>query len=176
MNIYNVYQAEQLLLFFASVISLLIKVATGTFVTPALMIFMETPIATISVCLPGSIYLIKQILHKCQSYWSDISSTINISKPLSGLGSPNLGRLGNPKRDERDDFTRLTHNEIRVESLSDSLSEGHEAIYHARAYPTQGKLGNGKQHFTSGDAELGFPLQEIHVQNEIDISTSTSHG
>lgn len=140
------------------------------------MVIIETPIATIGVCIPSSIYLIKRFFHKCHSYWSIISSSIHTSKPLSGLGKPNLGHLGNPKRDEREDFTRLTYNEIRVEPSSDSLSEGHEAIYHARAYPTQGRFGNGKEHFTSGDAELGFPLQEIHVQNEVDIVTSTPHG
>ena len=150
-------------------IFLILTFATGTFVTSNIMIMIETPIATISVCLPGSIYLLKQILHKCHFYWSKFSSSIDTSKPLSGLGTPNLGRLGNRKRDEREDFTK-----IRGESLFNSLSEGHESIYHARAYLTQGEVRHRKQHFTSEDAELGFLLQEIHVQSEIASRTSTS--
>lgn len=141
------------------------------------MIMIEVPIAIISVCLPGSIYLIKQSIHKSQFYWSEISSRINSLKPLSSSETLNLRHLSTLKRDKSEDFTRLTDNKICVEPSSSPPSE----VYNATAYGSLDRCGKkmgmvtNEGQFTFDDAELGFPLREIHVQHEIDIRSSTLH-
>ena len=92
---------------------------------------------------------------------------MNASKPLSGPAGSHIGPIGNPIDERRKNgFVQLqsgkSNTGVSEERLFDNTGEtGH----YTTAFPTQ----QGR----SGDPEMGIPLHQIHVREDVDIDTQS---
>ena len=121
----------------------------GNFVEPMLLVTMETPLATISICMPSIFQLIKRALyHGIPSLFS----TQDLSKPIDGGRGEHIGGLGNPVDSDVMHIRRLV-------DPGDKTSQ--ERLVHTTTVSR-----------TSNIMSEEIPLEDIRVRDEVEVQST----
>ena len=123
----------------------------GNFVEPMLLVTVETPLATVSVCMPSIFQLIKRALdHGIPSLFS----TQDPSKPVGGGHGEHIGGLGSPVDSDVMHITRLV-------DPGDKTSQ--EILVHTTTVSR-----------TSNTMSEEIPLEDIRVRDRDEVEVQST--
>ena len=114
---------------------------------------METPLATVSVCMPSIFHLVKRGFYRGMPA---LFSTQDPSKPIGGKHEQHIGRLGNPVDTEVGHVERLIDPGLRRSQQSPvSTAPASRAVE---------------------PKSEDIPLQDRHVRNGVDVPGARRNG
>lgn len=129
-----------------------------------MLVTSEMPVALLSSCLPSIFNLVK---HGVRIFSPSMSNRMNASKPLNGPAGSHIGAIGNPIEERRKNgFVQLQSGKQNTGVSEERLFDNTDGTEHyTTAFPAK--------HGRHEDAELGIPLHQIHVREDVEIDTQS---